>query len=299
MGDGRPLHACRIGAIAAPRHQEMGVTPLTDLYANFDGLLFDRPAPHVLRVTIHNPEQANAMNPAMQHSLHAVWPVIDRDPDTRVAIITGSGRHFCSGGALDAMPSGVTEDKGSRFNYDFGNVRALVQALIDTRKPIVSAINGAAVGAGLAVALLADIPIAAKTAKLVDGHLRIGVLPGDHAAMIWPLLCGIAKAKYHLMTNETITGEQAEAMNLVALSVDAEDLAAKSVEVAVKLANTAPTALRMTKYVLNHFLRQNQTIFDLSAALEMANFGSAESDEAMRAYLAREMPAFPAGRDFV
>jgi enoyl-CoA hydratase len=162
----------------------------------------------------------------------------------------------------------------------------------------VSAINGAAVGAGLAIALLADVPIAAKTAKLVDGHLRIGVLPGDHAALIWPLLCGLAKAKYYLMTNETITGEQAEAMNLVALSVDAADLAAKSVEVAVKLANTAPTALRMTKYVLNHYLRQNQTIFDLSAALEMANFGTAEADEAMRAYLARETPAFPPGRDF-
>ena len=277
---------------------------MTDNYANFEGLLFDRPAPHVLRVTIHNPDQANAMNAAMQHSLHAIWPVIDADADVRVTIITGSGRHFCAGGAFDAMPTGVTEDsgviedRGSRFIDDFANARALVRALIDSRKPIVSAINGAAVGAGLAVALLADIPIAAKTAKLVDGHLRIGVLPGDHAALIWPLLCGLAKAKYHLMTNETITGEQAEAMNLVALAVDAEDLAGKAIEVAVKLANTAPTALRMTKYVLNHYLRQNQTIFDLSAALEMANFGTTESAEAMRAYLARETPVFPAGRDF-
>jgi enoyl-CoA hydratase len=276
-----------------------GVQTLTEIYAKFDGLVFDRPAPHVLRVTIDNPAQANAMNSVMQQSLHSIWPMIDNDLETRVTIITGSGRYFCSGGAIDEMPTGAAvEDKGSRFNFDFGNARQLVQALIDARKPIVSAINGPAIGAGLAVALLADIPIAAKTAKLIDGHLRIGVLPGDHAALIWPLLCGLAKAKYYLMTNETVTGEQAEAMNLVALSVDADDLAAKSIEVAVRLANTAPTALRMTKYVLNHFLRQNQTIFDLSAALEMANFGTAESTEAMRAYLAKEVPDFRPSRDF-
>jgi enoyl-CoA hydratase len=277
----------------------MGNQTLTDRYANFDGLLFDRPALHVLRVTINNPTQANAMTARMQDSLHSIWPVIDSDLETRVTIITGSGKYFCSGGALDDMPTGEdAEERGSRFNYDFGNARQLAQTLIDARKPIVSAINGPAIGVGLAIALLADIPIAAKHAKLLDGHLRIGVLPGDHAALIWPLLCGLAKAKYHLMTNETITGEQAEAMNLVALSVDADDLAAKSIEVAVKLANTAPTALRMTKYVLNHYLRQNQTIFDLSAALEMANFGTAESTEAMRAYLAKEVPDFQPARDF-
>ena len=272
---------------------------MTDRYAKLEGLLFDRPAPYVLRVTINNPTQANAMTARMQDSLHSIWPLIDSDPETRVTVITGSGRYFCAGGAIDEMPVGEeAEDKGSRFNFDFGNARQLAQTLIDARKPIVSAINGPAIGAGLAIALLADIPIAAKHAKLLDGHLRIGVMPGDHAALIWPMLCGLAKAKYHLMTNETVTGEQAEAMNLVALSVDADALEEKSIEVAVKLANTAPTALRMTKYVLNHFLRQNQTIFDLSAALEMANFGTAESAEAMRAYLAKDVPDFKPTRDF-
>ncbi|MEP7349469.1 MAG: enoyl-CoA hydratase/isomerase family protein [Sphingorhabdus sp.] len=271
---------------------------MTERYAAFDQLLFDRPAAHVLRVTINNPAQANAITPTLQTQLHSIWAMIDNDPETRVTIITGSGRHFSAGGSLGDMPTGETEDKGSRFNFDFGNARELVQSIINARKPIVSAINGPAIGAGLAVALLADIPIAAKQAKLIDGHLRIGVLPGDHAAMIWPLLCGIAKAKFYLMTNRSITGEMAEAMNLVALSVDAEDLQAEAVQVATELANTAPTALRMTKYVLNHFLRQNQTVFDLSAALEMANFGSAESNEAMRAFIAKETPDFPEGRDF-
>lgn len=268
-------------------------------YRAFKGLLVDRPAPYVLRVTINNPDQMNALSPVVEHDLHHVWDVIEADRETRVTIITGAGRAFSAGGAFDSMPTDVTRDKNDQFSHDFGNARRLVAALIGSTKPIVSAINGPAVGAGLAIALLADIPIAAKTAKLFDGHLRIGVVPGDHAAMVWPLLCGLAKSKYYLMTNDVLTGEEAERINLVALAVDAEELQERALAVAVKLANTAPTALRMTKYVLNHALRQNQTIFDLSAALEMVNFGSAENVEAMRAFAAKEAPTFtPAMEDF-
>jgi enoyl-CoA hydratase len=174
------------------------------------------------------------------------------------------------------------------FNYALG----LVNALIDARKPIVSAINGAAVGAGLAIALLADIPIASTTAKLFDGHPRMGVVPGDHAMLIWPLLCGIAKSKYFLLTNEPLTGEQAERNNLVALAVPLEQLAAKAVEVAERVALGAPTAIRMTKYVMNHWLRQVRPIFDLSAALEMINFAGNESKEALTAYIEKRSGNF-------
>jgi len=167
-----------------------------------------------------------------------------------------------------------------------------VLGLINAKKPIVSAINGPAVGAGLAIALLADVPIAARQAKLLDGHLRLGVAPGDHAMIIWPLLCGMAKAKYFLMTNAPMTGEEAERNNLVALAVDAEDLQAKAIEVATQLANVAPTALRMTKYALNHWLRQNQPIFDLSLAFEMVNFSSEEASKAMAAMNAKTTADF-------
>lgn len=269
------------------------------LYAAFEHLHFERPAPFVLRVTIDNAAKMNAIGGKLGHEIEAVWAVVDADPDTRVAIVTGAGRAFSAGGSFDEMPNDVQRDGLEQFCHDFGNARRLVHALTTMRKPLISAINGPAVGAGLAIALLADIPIAAKTAKLFDGHLRVGVTPGDHAAMIWPLLCGLAKAKYHLLTNEPVTGEQAEAMNLIALSVEAEVLQDRAVEVASKLAATAPNALRMSKYVLNHFLRQNQTVFDLSAAFEMVNFGSSEAKEAMRALQARETPVFqPSGEDF-
>ncbi len=102
--------------------------------------------------------------------------------------------------------------------------REMVYNLINCSKPVVSAINGAAVGAGLVVAILADISIAAKSARLIDGHTKLGVAAGDHAAIIWPLLCGMAKAKYYLLLCEPITGEEAERIGLVSLAVPDEEL---------------------------------------------------------------------------
>ena len=106
--------------------------------------------------------------------------------------------------------------------------RDMVYNLINCSKPVVSAINGAAVGAGLVLAILADISIAAKSARLIDGHTKLGVAAGDHAAIIWPLLCGMAKAKYHLLLCEPVTGEEAERIGLVSLAVPDAELQARA-----------------------------------------------------------------------
>ncbi|MDB5669771.1 MAG: enoyl-CoA hydratase [Alphaproteobacteria bacterium] len=260
---------------------------------DFPGLLFDTPATHVLRVTINNPGRLNALDHALHRQVERIWQAIDSDPAVRCSIITGAGRAFCAGGATDAMGAETDTLAGDWMARDFGSALGLVDALIDAKKPIVSAINGVAVGAGLAIALLADVPIAAAEAKLFDGHPRVGVVAGDHAALIWPLLCGIAKSKYFLLTNEPMTGEQAERNNLVALAVPSEQLAAKAVEVAARIAAGAPTAIRMTKYVLNHWLRQQRPIFDLSAALEMICYGNGEAAEAIRALAEKRAGHFP------
>lgn len=267
-------------------------------YQRFSSLLFDRPAPRVLRVTINKPEKRNALNEDMHIQMEQLWSVIDNDPSVRCTIITGAGKAFCAGGDVDNKLDPKTRDPLQQFSRDFRNASALVQALINARKPIVSAINGPAIGAGLVLALLADVPIAVKDAKLFDGHTRIGVAAGDHAALIWPLLCGMAKSKYYLMTNEPMTGEQAERNNLVALAVEANELESKSIEVASKLADSAPTAIRMTKYVLNHWLRQNQAIFDLSLALELVGFTGAESAEAIAAQFEKRPAHFGDDSEF-
>lgn len=266
---------------------------MVDQYAAFDRLLFDRPAPHVLRLTINRPEKMNALDPEAHGQLERVWAAIDADPETRVSIVTGAGKAFCAGGDFASMPTDAGSlDPNQEASQSFRTATGLVMGMVNASKPIVSAINGPAVGAGLAVALLADISIASKQAKLLDGHVRIGVTAGDHAALVWPLLCGMAKAKYYLLTNDTMTGEEAERNNLVSLAVDGDDLQAKAIEVATKLANSAPTAVRMTKYVLNHWLRQQQAVFDLSAAFEMINFQGAESRKAIKATSEKSIPEF-------
>src|SRR2546422_9039257 len=107
----------------------------------------------------------------------------------------------------------------------------MVYNLINCSKPVVAAINGAAVGAGLALAILADISIAAASARLIDGHTRLGVAAGDHAAIIWPLLCGMAKAKYYLLTADFLDGREAERIGLVSLCVPGAEVLPKALDV--------------------------------------------------------------------
>jgi enoyl-CoA hydratase len=140
--------------------------------------------------------------------------------------------------------------------------------------------------------LLADISIASKTAKIVDGHTRLGVAAGDHAAIIWPLLCGMAKAKYYLLLCEPISGEEAERIGLVSLAVEEDQLLSKAYEVADRLANGSQSAIRWTKYALNNWLRQAGPSFDASLALEFMGFSGPDVQEGLASLKARRPPQF-------
>ena len=170
--------------------------------------------------------------------------------------------------------------------------RDLVYNVINCDKPIVSAMHGPAVGAGLVAGLLADISIAAKSAKIVDGHTRLGVAAGDHAAICWPLLCGMAKAKYYLMLCEAVTGEEAERIGLVSLAVDDDKLLDKAYEVADKLAAGSATAIRWTKYSLNNWYRQAGPSFDTSLALEFMGFAGPDVQEGVASLRERRAPKY-------
>ena len=167
----------------------------------------------------------NAVDPDMHRELADVWLTVDRDPDVRVAMISGRGpARSPPAGSFDLI-EGITNDYEVRTRV-LREARDLVFNVIDCSKPIVSAIHGPAVGAGLVVGLLADVSVAARSARIIDGHTRLGVAAGDHAAICWPLLCGMAKAKYHLLTCRPLTGEEAERIGLVSLCVD-DDAAAR------------------------------------------------------------------------
>jgi enoyl-CoA hydratase len=229
------------------------------------------------------------------HRMHAeladIWRDIDRDPDVRVAIIRGAGRGFSAGGDLSLVQD--IADKPEVRARVWREARDIVYNLINCSKPVVSAMRGVAVGAGLVCGLLADISIATKDCRIIDGHTRLGVAAGDHAAMIWPLLCGMAKAKYYLLLCDQLLGDEAERIGLVSLSVADAELDAKAVEIAGRLADGAQSAIRWTKHSLNNWLRQAGPAFDASLALEFLGFTGPEAAEGLAAHLEKRKPSFP------
>ena len=264
-------------------------------YPDYAGLKLDRPAPGVLRVTMSRGKM-NSMDFQMHQDVTAIWPLIEADNETRSVILTGEGRAFSAGGDF-AMEEKVVSDHDFRMAM-WKDGRELVRNLVEFTKPIIAAINGAAVGAGLAAAMLSDVTIAAKKAKIVDGHTRLGVAAGDHATLIWPLLCGMAKAKYYLLTCEAITGEEAERIGLISLAVEDAELQSRALEIATKLANGAPSAIRWTKRSLHLWLKQAWPIFEASMAYEMVGFGTREAKEGLSAWLDKREPNFPSAGQF-
>ena len=262
---------------------------VTDLHAAFPGLTFDRPSAGVLRITLDGPG-LNAVGIDVHRQLADVWQAVDRDAETRVALLRGAGRAFSAGGSFELIDA-VISDYAVRTRV-LREARDLVFNVINCSKPVVSAIHGPAVGAGLVAALLADVSVVGRTARIIDGHTRLGVVAGDHAAICWPLLCGMAKAKYYLLTCDTLTGEEAERIGLVSLCVDDDAVQDRALEVAVNLAGGAQAAIRWTKHTLNHWYRAQSAIFDASLAYEFFGFGGPDAREGLTSHVEKRPPTF-------
>lgn len=260
-------------------------------YEHYRSLKFTRPEPYVLEVIMGEEGKLSVAGPEMHSELAQVWQDIDEDADTHVVIIRGEGKGFSGGGTLDLVED-MTENSEVRLRV-WREARDLVYNVINCSKIIVSAMHGPAVGAGLAIGLLADISIAARNARIIDGHTRLGVAAGDHAAIVWPLLCGLAKAKYYLLLCDTISGEEAERIGLVSMCVDENELVGRAREVAHRLAQGSPSALHWTKYSLNNWLRMAGPTFDTSLALEMLGFAGGDVREGVAALREKRSPVFP------
>lgn len=265
---------------------------MSSIYDKYQRLEFDWPEPRILRITMNNQGRMNAADKLMHQELAEIWRDIDKDPDVSVAILRGAGDKAFSGGAELSLVEEMTQDFETLTRL-WKEARDLVYNVINCSKPIVSAMQGPAVGAGLVAGLLADISIATKKARIIDGHTRLGVAAGDHAAIIWPLLCGMAKAKYYLLLCETVSGEEAERIGLISLCVEEGELQEKALEVAQKLANGAPSAIRWTKYALNNWLRMAGPSFDTSLALEFMGFCGPEIQEGLASLKEKRKPDFP------
>lgn len=261
---------------------------MVELYRDFP-LRFERTRPGVLELIFDGPNM-NAVTEEIHQALPKIWSAIDADVETRVLLVRGEGKAFSAGGSFDLVEA-QTRDHALRMRV-LRETRDIFYNMLNCSKPIVSAIHGPAVGAGLVVAMLSDISVAARSATIVDGHTRLGVAAGDHAAMVWPLLCGMAKAKYYLMLCERMTGEEAERIGLVSLCADDDKLLETARSIAERLSQGAQEALQLTKHSLNNWYRQNATIFEASLGYEFLGFGGPEVVEGVKSYRERRPPKF-------
>ena len=264
---------------------------MTNRYADFSALTITGPDEHgILDICIDTPGKLNAVDEAKHLALADVWKVVDRDPETRVVVIRGANGTFSAGGDM-GMIAKIMDD----FEYRSSSLREakdIVYNMINCSKVIISAVEGVAVGAGLAAAFMADISVVGRNARILDGHTKLGVAAGDHAAIIWPLLCGMAKAKYYLLTCDSMSGEEAEAMGLASVCVEDDLVVEEAYKVARKLATGSQTAIRWTKYSLNNWLRSAGPAFDASVALEMLGFTGPDVREGHAAIMEKRKPNF-------
>ena len=263
-------------------------------YSGYEHLLVEK-AEGIATLTINRPESLNSANRRLHQELGRIWLDIGEDPEVRVALITGAGRAFSAGGDFEMIEKAIGNPE--LIAADMKEAGDIVYNITNLDKPVVSAINGVAVGAGLAVALLADISIASENARFTDGHIRLGVAAGDHACLIWPLLCGMAKTKYYLLTCDFLDGREAERIGLVSMVVPHEELMPRAMEVARKLASGPQPAIRWTKRALNQWLRSaGHTAFDYSLAMEMMGFFGPDIEEGLQALQQRREARFPSAQ---
>jgi enoyl-CoA hydratase len=258
---------------------------------DFPSLTALEPKDGVLEIVIGAEARLNAADEATHRDLALIWRDVDLDPAVRAVLVRGAGEHFSSGGDFE-MIGHMMADEATLLRV-WKEASDLVYNMVNCSRPVVSAIRGTAVGAGLAVALLADISVAGRSARLLDGHTRLGVAAGDHAVLIWPILCGLAKAKYHLLTNKPLSGADAERIGLVSICVDDAEVYSAALDVASQLAMGSSTAVRWTKHTLNNWLRLAGPSFDASLALEFLGFRLADLKEGLQAVKEKRPAKFP------
>jgi enoyl-CoA hydratase len=261
-------------------------------YSRFVGLEFEMRPNGVLLILMANPSRKNAMHRETHANMGPLWREVSADPSVRVAVLTGKGDAFCAGGDLSTAEH---VNQGGAFEAEelMTDTRDLVLEMLECHKPIVSAINGVAVGGGLALALGADISFIDEDAYILDGHMKLGVAAGDHSVLLWPLLTSMAKAKYYLLTCDRITGREAAELGLVSKAVPGDTLLEEALKVADQLARGPQPAIRLTKRALNQWFKVGLPAFELSLAYEMMGVLSDDCRAGVEAVRSKHEARFP------
>lgn len=247
---------------------------------------------------------ATLLNGRITRSVHSeiceLLSDVAANPAVRSLVMTGQGNVFALGGDPREAVEQIARPPADRLDDALSllaEMRAIAYGIVNLDVPVVAAVNGDAMGAGLSLALLSDISVVAEDAVLCESHVPRGLVAGDHAAMIWPLLCGMAKTKYYLLTGEKLSGRKAEQIGLVSEALPANQVLERALSIGRQLAEAPRHAVSLTKRALNQWLRQGGlSAFDYSAALEMLTFYSADAVAAAHSLASDEAPQSESGK---
>lgn len=238
---------------------------------------------------LNRPERLNAVNGAMHSELMQLFLDVQADGDIRAAVLTGAGRAFCAGGDFSAG-SDMRSKSGLTMMQE---ARRIVDNLLDCEKPVVAAVNGAAAGLGATIALVCDVVIAAKNARIGDPHVKMGITAGDGGAVIWPLLVGVNRAKYMLMTGDLVTADEAFQMGLVNKVVEEGEALNEAMAIARRLAAGAPFAVQSSKMAVNKYIKMiSNLVLPLSLHAEEVSMTKDDHREAVKAFQEKREPKF-------
>lgn len=249
---------------------------------------------HVLWVTLDRPERRNAISPEMHAELTPLFQRIALDREAHVVVLTGAGeKAFCVGADFGGMQDNLDEGYDDGQHELMWGSAALVRAQLAVPQPIISAINGDAIGLGATMALFCDIPLMAAEARLADPHVGAGLVAGDGGAILWPMLMGLNRGKEFLLTGDIMGAEEAHRLGLVNHVYPRAELLDRAGALAERLAKGPQIAIRFNKRLANAELidRVNRVI-DASLAMEAITFTTADHKEAVQAFIDKRPPVF-------
>ncbi len=259
-------------------------------YSGYNALKVERDGKLAI-LTINRPEVMNAINPPTHFELEDFFMKVTHDDEINAIVVTGAGRAFCAGGDVKDMARRATVAKDTRVTGRSGPW--LIRCMMNVEQPMVAAVNGHAIGLGASIALFCDIVLMAEGAKIGDGHVKIGLVAGDGGAVIYPLLCGVNRAKEYLMTGDLMTAEEAYRIGMVNHVYPQDQVLPRAIEMAQSLANGATRAVRWTKAACNRSLwEQVNMVIEYGTAMEELTKATEDHKEATTAFKEKRPPKF-------
>jgi enoyl-CoA hydratase len=196
-------------------------------------------------VTINRPDVLNAVNESLHTAMVGLWPALAADEDAAVVVLTGAGRAFCAGGDIDYIRR--FPDDAALRQRTMEEAQAILWSMIRFPLPLISAVNGPAVGLGMSLALASDIVLASDRASFADPHVAVGLVCGDGGAALLPLVAPLLRAKELLFTGDRVRAEAAVALGIANRVVAHDDLLTEAMALAQRIAAQPVFALRETK----------------------------------------------------